>query len=253
MKLKDRVAIITGAGSGLGRASALLFSKEGAKIVAADINVAGGEETVKMIEGAGGEAIFVPVDVTRAVDCENMVRTCVEKYGKLDIMFNNAGALGTAKAVADLTEEDWSQTISLNLTGVFFGTKYAIPEMLKGGGGAIVNTASVAGLKPMRHGALYATTKAAVIQLTMGTAIDYARKKIRVNCIAPGTIDTHFHDWAGNPDAIAAMKDFMLKLQPIGRLAQPEEVARAALYLVSDEASFVTGSTLVVDGGMSLA
>ena len=253
MRLKDKVAIITGAGSGLGRASALLFAKEGARVVVAEIVPKEGEETVRRVREAGGDASFVQVDVTKAADCEKMVKVAIEKYGKLDIMFNNAGVLGAVGPIARITEEQWNQVFAVNLTGVFLGTKYAILEMLQRGGGAIVNTASVGGIIPTRFGAPYCTTKAAVIQLTKATALDYAGRNIRVNCILPGVMETNFlSNMGGGPDRIEQYKQIAIRSEPIGRFSQPEEVAQVALFLASDEASFVTGSAVAVDGGMLL-
>ena len=254
MRLKDKVAIITGAGSGLGRAAALLFSREGAKVVVAANREKDGKQTVKLIKEASGEAILVQVDVTSAIDVEKAVRTAVEKYGKLDIMFNNAGTPGPGKLIADITEEEWNRVISVNLTGVFLGTKYAIPEMLKGGGGVIINVSSVAALSPRRYTAAYSAAKAAVIQLTRVTALEYARKNIRVNCILPGPIDTPFFSKVAgsDPEKIAAFKEKVLKEVPMGRFAQPEEIARVALFLASDEASYITGAAFAADGGQLL-
>ncbi len=254
MRLKDKVAIITGAGSGLGRAAAILFAKEGARVVVAANREKDGEQTVKSITEGGGEAIFVSVDVTRAADLQNAVKTAVNKYGKLDIMFNNAGTPGPGKLTADITEEEWRRVISVNLTGVFLGTKYAIPEMLKGGGGVIINTSSVAALSPRRYTAAYTAAKAGVIRLTRVTALEYARKNIRVNCILPGPIDTPFFTKVSDsdPEKIAIFKEKVLKEVPLGRFAQPEEIARVALFLASDEASYITGAAFAADGGQLL-
>lgn len=254
MRLKDKVAIITGAGSGLGRAAAILFAKEGARVVVAANREKDGEQTVKSITEGGGEAIFVSVDVTRAADLQNAVKTAVNKYGKLDIMFNNAGTPGPGKLTAYITEEEWQRVISVNLTGVFLGTKYAIPEMLKGGGGVIINTSSVAALSPRRYTAAYTAAKAGVIRLTRVTALEYARKNIRVNCILPGPIDTPFFTKVSDsdPEKIAIFKEKVLKEVPLGRFAQPEEIARVALFLASDEASYITGAAFAADGGQLL-
>ena len=254
MRLKDKVAIITGAGSGLGRAAALLFAREGAKVLVAANRDKDGEQTVKSIKDNGGDAIFTRVDVTRASDLEKAVKTAVDKYGKLDIMFNNAGMPGPGKLMADLTEDEWNRVLAVNLTGVFLGTKYAIPEMLKGGGGVIINISSVAALSPRRYTGAYAAAKAAVIQLTKVTALEYARKNIRVNCILPGPIDTPFFTKVadGDPEKIAAFKEKVRNDVPMGRFAQPVEIAQVALFLASDEASYITGAAFAADGGQLL-
>ncbi len=254
MRLKGKVAIITGAGSGLGKAAAQLFAREGAKVVVAANREKEGGQTIRSIKERGGDAIFTRVDVTSASDLEKTVKTTVDKYGKLDIMLNNAGTPGPGNLTADITEEEWNRVISVNLTGVYLGTKYAIPEMLKGGGGAIINVSSVAGISPRRYTAAYSAAKAAVIQLTRVTALEYARKNIRVNCILPGPIDTPFFSKVagGDPDKIAAFKEKVLKEVPMGRFAQPEEIARVALFLASDEASYITGASFAVDGGQLL-
>ncbi len=254
MRLPDKVAIITGAGSGLGRAAAILFAREGAKVVVAANREKDGEQTVKLIKEAGGDAIMVQVDVTKASDLEKAVKAAVARYGKLDIMLNNAGTPGPGKLIADITEEEWNRVISVNLTGVFLGTKYAIPEMLKAGGGVIINTSSVAGVSPRRYMGAYAAAKAAVIQLTKTTALEYARKNIRVNCILPGPIDTPFFTKVagGDPEKIAIFKEMVRNEVPLGRFAQPEEIAQAALFLASDEASYITGAAFAADGGQLL-
>jgi NAD(P)-dependent dehydrogenase (short-subunit alcohol dehydrogenase family) len=254
MRLKGKVAIITGAGSGLGRAAALLFAREGAKVVVAANREKDGEQTVKLIREGGGDAILARVDVTKAIDVEKAVKAAVDKYGKLDIMFNNAGTPGPGKMIADITEEEWNQVISVNLTGVFIGTKYAIPEMLKTGGGVIINTSSVAAISPRRYAGAYAAAKAGVIQLTRITALEYARKNIRANCILPGPIDTPFFTKVagGDPEKIAIFKEMVRNEVPMGRFAQPEEIARVALFLASDDASYITGAAFTADGGQLL-
>jgi len=254
MRLKGKVAIITGAGSGLGRAAALLFAREDAKVLVAANRDKDGEQTAKSIKDNGGDAIFTKVDVTRATDLQNAVKAAIGKYGKLDIMLNNAGTPGPGKLIADITEEEWNRVLAVNLTGVFLGTKYAVPEMLKGGGGVIINVSSVAALSPRRYAGAYAAAKAGVIQLTRTTALEYARKNIRVNCILPGPIDTPFFSKVadGDPDKIAAFKEKVRNEVPLGRFAQPEEIAQVALFLASDEASFITGAAFAADGGQLL-
>lgn len=251
MRLQDKVAIITGAGSGLGRAAALLFAQEGAKIVAADIMEEQGAETVRQIEASGGDAIFVRVDVTKAADIENMVKAAVERHGRLNILFNNVGIPGAGGPLAVITEEQWNQLIAVNLTSVFLGAKHAVPAMVKSGGGSIINTSSVGGVKVTRYAGPYCTTKAAVIALTKAIAADYATKNIRANCLLPGSMETNFFAAMAQGDVKQqeAMRELLVKTIPIGRIGQPEEVARMALFLASDEASFVTGAAFSVDGG----
>ncbi len=253
MKLKDKVAIITGSGSGLGRASALLFAQEGAKVVVADIAVKDAEETASMIKKAGGEAIPFQVDVTKASDCEKMVAAAINEYGRLDIMFNNVGAGGAGGKIVDLAEEEWNRVMSINLTGVFLGTKYALRGMLKKGSGVIINVSSNAGVLPTRGGA-YGIAKAGVIHFTKMTALEYGRDNIRANCIIPGPMNTAFFDnmSSGDPKISEAVKNFSTKHVLLGRLADPEEVAKVALFLASDDASFVTGAIWSVDGGYAL-
>jgi meso-butanediol dehydrogenase/(S,S)-butanediol dehydrogenase/diacetyl reductase len=257
MKLKGKVAVITGAGSGIGRATALLFSKEGARVVVFDIVKEGGEETVRMIEKAGGEALNVPGDVSNAADVQRMVKETVRKFGKLDILFNNAG-IGSVGNALDVTEEDWDRHMAVNLKGPFLCSKYAIPEMKKAGGGAIINIGSidsfVAGFPPC---IAYATSRGGTLQLTRCLAIDHARDKIRVNCVAPGAIDTP-PSWVSSDKYDHLMKPYgdpkvlkrrLLEKHAISRLGTPEEVAKAVLFLASDDASFSTGAVLMVDGG----
>ena len=247
MKLKGKVALITGSGSGIGRASAVLFAKEGARVVLVDSNQDTGKETLKTIQQNGGEAIFVEADVSKASDAEKMVREAVKKYGRLDILFNNAGK-GLLKTVPDTAEEEWDGLIDVNLKGIFLGSKYAIPEMAKNGGGAIINTASISGLVAHRNCAAYCASKGGVILLTKAMACDHAPQKIRVNCICPGHVLTPQLE----PITRAIPKsstEAVVKRYPLGRLGSPEDIANAALYLASDESSWVTGSALVIDGG----
>ena len=246
-RLDNKVAIITGAGMGMGQAGALLFAREGAKVVVVDWKAEAGEETVKMIKDSGGEAVFVKADVSRAKDVENAVKKAIEKYGKLDIIYNNAAVIGRPAFTEDVTEEEWERIMSINLKGVWLGMKYAIPEMLKGGGGSIINTASQCGERGTRNLSPYCTTKGGVLALTRITAMELAKKNIRVNALNPGII--------GSPMVLTMPKEEIRGFEeiiPQGRLGKPEEVAYAALFLASEESSHVTGHTLVVDGGIEI-
>lgn len=252
MKLSNKVALITGAGSGIGRASAILFSKEGAKIAVADIDEKGGRQTVEAINNEGGEAIFIKTDVTSGSDVESMIKNTVEKYEKLDILFNNAG-IGTPFIMLENTEESlWDRVMSINVKGIFFGCKYAAPVMKKQGEGVIVNTASIAAVRPRAGLSAYSASKAAVITLTKCAAMELAPFNIRVNCINPVVTDTPFIVKTVEPDKIDEAKKAMLGTIPLGRMGQPEDMAKAALYLASDDSSLVTGISLDVDGGRSV-
>lgn len=251
MKLNGKVAIITGSGSGIGRATAILFAREGAKVVVADLVASAGEETVAEIRNEGGVAIFAQVDVSKAAQVEAMVRLAVETYGRLDILFNNAGLTLPAR-VTETTEETWTLSLDVNLKGVMLGCKYAIPEMQKAGGGSIINTASMLGLVASPRQAPYCAAKGGVVLLTKQVAIDYARDNIRVNCICPSEVDTPMHRKfiAETPDP-AATKKRLLERIPLNRVAQPEELAAAALFLASNDSSYITGVALPVDGGLT--
>ena len=252
MKLSNKIALITGAGSGIGRASAILFSKEGAKIAVADVDEKGGQQTVEAINNQGGEAIFIKTDVTKEPDVASMVRTTVENYAKLDILFNNAG-IGTPFIMLENTEESlWDRVMAINVKGIFFGCKYAAPVMKKQGGGVIVNTASIAAVRPRAGLSAYSASKAAVITLTKCAAMELAPFNIRVNCINPVVTDTPFILKTIEADKIDEAKKAMLGTIPLGRMGQPEDMAKAALYLVSDDSSLVTGISLNVDGGRSV-
>jgi NAD(P)-dependent dehydrogenase (short-subunit alcohol dehydrogenase family) len=248
--LDGKVALVTGGASGIGRASALAFAREGAKLVIADMNVDGGNQTVHMITENGGEATFVPVDVTSAAQIEAMISKTVETYGKLDSAFNNAGTEGTTMvSTIDYQEEDWNRVLSINLTGVWLCMKYEITQMLKQGGGAIVNTASVAGLVGSRGaGSAYAASKHGVVGLTKTAALEYAKQGIRVNCVCPGVIRTPMMERMLT--RTPALEQQYMAAEPIGRLGRPEEIAESVVWLCSDAASFVTGHTMTVDGGM---
>jgi len=245
--LAGKVALITGAGSGIGRQSALAFARAGAKVVVADIVLLGGEETVRMIEAEGGEATFVKTDVSNARDVEALVKETIATYGQLDYAHNNAGIEGAQGTTIECTEDCWDKTIDTNLKGVWLCMKYEIPEMLKNHGGAIVNTSSVAGLVGFANIPAYTASKHGVSGLTKVAALEFAKSGIRVNAVCPGVIRTPMIErfTGGDPQVEAQFTAG----EPIGRLGEPEEIATAVVWLCSDEASFVTGSAIPVDGG----
>ena len=245
MRLKGKVAIVTGAGSGIGEATALTFVAEGAKVVVADVADSEGNDTVEQIRAAGGDAVYVHTDVTSSDDIQRMVRTTIGNYGKLDVLFNNAG-IAMRLAVADLPEEDWDRCIDINLKGAYLGSKYAIPAMIENGSGSIINTASIYGIVGGPNRAAYVASKGGIVNLTRGMALDYADKNIRVNCICPGFTETPLlQNILETPTKYKALVD----QHPIGRLAQPLDIAYGALYLASSESAFVTGIALPIDGG----
>lgn len=246
-KLDGKVAIVTGGSSGIGRATTLLFAQEGAKVVAADWDETKGAGVVEEIRKQGGDCTFVKVDVASPDDVQRMVNTAVETYGRLDVLFNNAGVEGEQAPTADCSLENWDRVININLKGVFLGMKYAIPKMLESGGGVIVNNASVAGIVGFQGIPAYCASKGGVIQLTKTAALEYARQNIRVNVICPGVIWTPMVERfvGGNPE----MRTALAALEPVGRFGTPEEVARLVLYLASDDSSFCTGAPFIVDGG----
>ncbi len=246
-KLDGKVAIITGAGSGIGRATALLFAQEGAKVIVADIVDKQGKEAAEAIKKNGGEAVFIHTDVSKTEDVKNVIKEAVTRYGRLNIMYNNAGIEGQMKDTANYPEDIFDRIISVNLKGVWLGIKYAIPEMLKGGGGSIISTASVAGLVGFPGLVGYCASKGGVIQITKTAALEYAKQNIRINCIAPGVIATPMVERL--VQSVPGMQEGLTAAEPVGRTGKPEEIAKAALYLASDDSTFVTGTTLVVDGG----
>jgi len=244
-RLDNKVAIITGAGRGIGRAMALLFAKEGAKVVVAEWVTEGGEETVRMVNEVGGDAIFVKCDVSKAGDVKKTVKAAVDAYGKLDILINNA-AIAPYEPLVESTEANFDRTIAINLKGVWLGMKYAIPVMIKAGGGSIINVASIAADAAQRGSSIYAASKGGVISMSRVAALEHAAHNIRVNIIKPGSIKT--------PLALSLMSTEVIKRvereTPQGRLGEPEEVAQVALFFASDESSHVTGQKLAVDGGI---
>jgi len=245
--LEGKVALVTGGGSGIGRSTAIAFSREGAKVVVADIQAEGGNGTVRIIKKSGGNAVFVKTDVSKAKEVEALVKKAVEAYGKIDCAFNNAGIEGTQGPTGECAEENWDRTISINLKGIWLCMKYELSQMLKQGKGVIVNTASIAGLVGFTNLPAYCASKGGVIQLTKTAALEYAKSNIRINAVCPGVIKTPMIDrfTKGSKEAEAAFAAG----EPVGRLGTPEEIAEAVVWLCSDKASFVTGHPMVVDGG----
>ena len=250
MKLANKIALITGAGSGMGRTAALLFAQEGARLACVDIDERAAQETARAIEKAGGKAFACRADVSQSGDAEAMVNATVAQLGIPHIVYNNAGIEGASAFLAQLREEDFDRVIAINLRGVWLGMKHALPHMIKNGGGSIINTASIAGMVGWRGAAAYSASKAGVIALTKVAALEYGRYNIRVNAICPGVIDTPMVrrvnaelDEPGQPLARRA---------PLGRVGKPEEIAAMALFLASDDSSFATGAPFIVDGGWTV-
>ena len=248
--LTDSVAIVSGASSGIGRKTAQRLADEGARVVAADVDVEGGEETVAQIEADDGEAVFVEADVTDPDDVATMVETAVDTYGGLDAAFNNAGIEGKNAPTSEQPDENWAQVIDINLEGVFLAMREQIPVMLEDGGGAIVNTASVAGLFGFPNLSPYVASKHGVIGLTKTAAVEFSAEGVRVNAVCPGVIETPMVERTQEEDP--ETMEATIAATPIGRLGQPEEIASAVAWLCSEDASFVTGESLVVDGGFSI-
>jgi len=244
--LKDKVALITGGSSGIGRAVALAWAREGARVVVSDTNRDGGEQTVAQVRGLGGEALFVAADVSQPQDCEALVQRAVEKFGRLDIACNNAGIGGPQAPTADYPLDGWAQVIGINLSGVFYGMKYQLPAMLKNGGGAIVNMASILGAVGFAGAPAYTAAKHGVVGLTQAAALEYSAQGVRINAVGPGFIHTPMISALEENQAVNGM---LVAAHPIGRLGRAEEVAELVLWLASSKASFVTGSYYPVDGG----
>ena len=247
MRLKNRVALITGGASGIGRATAELFAGEGARVAVADYSKDGGQDTVKAIKDAGGEAIFTPVDVSDSAQVTRMVEVALQAYGRIDILFNGAGILyyGT---VLETDEQSWNRVLSINLTGTYLCCRAVLPHMIRQGGGSIINVASTVGAHDACANAVaYVTSKGGVTLFTRAMAIDHAKQGVRVNALVPGATDTPMIRKALTPEALEALA----ASHPIGRLGRPEELAKAVLFLASDDASFVTGTAMYVDGGQT--
>jgi NAD(P)-dependent dehydrogenase (short-subunit alcohol dehydrogenase family) len=247
MRLKDRVALITGGASGIGRATAELFVREGARVAVADYSKDGGQDTVKAIKEAGGDAMFTPVDVSDSAQVTRMVDAVLRAYGRIDILFNGAGILhyGT---VLETDEQAWNRVLSINLTGTYLCCRTVLPHMIRQGGGSIINVASTVGAHDACANAVaYVTSKGGVTLFTRAMAIDHAKQGVRVNALVPGATDTPMIRNAIAPEALEALA----ASHPIGRLGRPEELAKAVLFLASDDASFVTGTAMYVDGGQT--
>jgi len=245
--VQGKVALVTGGGSGIGRATALRLAKEGAKVMIADYMPEGGDRTVKMIKEAGGEAAFVEADVSVTKQVEAMVNKTVQTFGRIDCAFNNAGIEGRMADTIECSEEIFDRTIAINLKGVWLCMKYEIPQMLKQGGGTIVNTASVAGLVGFERLPAYNASKHGVVGLTRTAALEFAQKKIRVNCVCPGVIRTPMIERM--LDSRGFSEQELNAGEPVGRMGQPEEIAEGVIWLLSDASSFVTGHPMVIDGG----
>jgi NAD(P)-dependent dehydrogenase (short-subunit alcohol dehydrogenase family) len=245
--VKGKVAIVTGAASGIGRASAVAFAALGARVTVADIDTDGGQGTVDAISASGGSAVFVRTDVTKSADIQALIATTVDRWGRLDFAHNNAGTSGPSAMTADYSEEDWNKVVALNLTSTFLCMKYEIPAMLATGGGSIVNTASGAGLVGFAGLPAYVATKHGVVGLTKAAALEYARSGIRINAVCPGTTRTAMLEefMGGDPK----MEKMMAASTPLHRLADPAEIAAAVVWLCSDAASFVIATAMPVDGG----
>jgi NAD(P)-dependent dehydrogenase (short-subunit alcohol dehydrogenase family) len=244
---KQKVAIITGGNSGIGRATAIALAKEGVRVVIAARRATEGEETLRLVKEVSGDGIFVKTDVTNENDIKTLVEQTVKTYGRLDYAFNNAGIWEDLIPFVDKTSSTFDRVMSINVKGVWLSMKYEIVQMLKNGGGSIVNTSSIAGVIGFPQNSIYVASKHAVLGLTKSAALEYAKSGIRINAVAPGTIETEMTESAFDLNAI--LKEQLISMHPIGHLGKPEEIANAVVWLLSDKASFVTGHTLLVDGG----
>jgi len=246
-ELEGKVGLVTGGTSGIGRETAVLFAKAGAKVVVAGRRALEGEETIELVRAAGGEGLFVQTDVSKASEVEALIQKAVEKFGRLDVAFNNAGIEGVWTPIVRQSEEDWDRTIAINLKGVWLCLKYEIRQMLKqGGSGAIVNMASIAGLVGVAGAAAYSASKHGVIGLTKTAALENAKSGIRINAVCPGTVETAMADRLFR---LPTVHKYVLSCHPIGRFGRPTEIAEAVVWMCSDRASFMTGQSLVLDGG----
>ncbi len=252
MRLANKIALITGAGSGIGWTSAELFASEGAAIAAVDIDLTSAQQTAAAITGNGGKAVAIRADVSDEADVQEMAAATIEQLGVPDILFNNAGTVGTPGFLATMEAATFDRVIAVNLRSVFLGMKYVLPHMARRGSGSAINQSSVAGLVGIRGSAAYCASKAGVIALTRVAALEYARYKVRVNCICPGLIDTpmtqELREGELDPDSAQTIS----RISPFGRLGTAEEIAKAALFLASDDSSYATGASFVIDGGWTV-
>ncbi len=249
-RFAGKVAFVTGAANGIGRATALAFAREGASVVVADVAERSNQETARMVEELGGRALAVTCDVTRTEDIQRALKAAIEKFGRLDFAFNNAGIEYAIKPAAEVTEQEWDRIMDIDLRGVFLCMKHEIPLMLKQGGGAIVNNSSGAGIKGFKGGAAYVAAKHGVVGLTKAAALDYASSNIRINAVCPGIIDTPMMDrFSGGT---AEGRRAVIAQEPVGRMGKPEEIGATVVWLCSDAAAFVVGHAMVVDGGQTV-
>lgn len=249
-RFEGKVAFVTGAGSGIGRAAALAFAREGANVVVADISDKGNQETARMVEELGARSLAVRCNVTQAGDIQAALDKTIDAFGRLDFAFNNAGIEYAIKPAADVDEEEWKRIIDIDLSGIFLCMKYEIPLILKQGGGAIVNTSSGAGVRGFKGGAAYCAAKHGIIGLTRAAALDYAASNIRINAVCPGIINTPMMDRFSGGTSEGRLK--VIAQEPVGRMGTPEEIGAAVIWLCSDAAAFVIGHALVVDGGQTV-